>query len=124
MRMTRSRDFKSWRYEVHSIEGLCRVSLEVHHQLGRSQGRERFNRTKVLSTRNLAALNTSCPTGFAPDTSRVPGSHVSRARSGVHTGVSSVSRPWTIVVFCPWNGLSGTKIDRTELHCIENRDSN
>ena len=38
------------------------------------------------STGDLAALYTSCHTGFAPDTHRVPDSHAS-------TGPRSVSRP-------------------------------
>ena len=43
------------------------------------------------STGNLAALCTSCHTGFAPDTHRVPDSHAS-------TGPRSVSRPCNIIM--------------------------
>ena len=47
-------------------------------------------------TGDLAALNTSCLTGFQPDTHRVPYSHVVTGPapdSRVSTGVCSVSRP-------------------------------
>ena len=43
-----------------------------------------------LSTGDLAALNTSFHTGFAPGTHRVPASHVS-------TGPRSVSRPCNLI---------------------------
>ena len=43
-----------------------------------------------LSTGDLAALNTSSHTGFAPGTHRVPASHVS-------TGAGSVSRPCSYI---------------------------
>ena len=57
-----------------------------------------------LSTGDLPALNTSCHTGFAPDTYRVPDSHVGTGLapdSHVSTGVRSVSRP------CNVTGLEG-----------------
>lgn len=61
------------------------------------------------STGGLAALITSCYTGFALDTHHVPGSHMSRSRSGVSTGIRSVSRP------CQWINHTTTAI---LLQCI------
>src|SRR5271169_3718164 len=52
------------------------------------------------STGDLAALNTSCLTGFQPDTHRVPYSHEGTGPAPdlrVTTGVRSVSRPCTFI---------------------------
>ena|SRR5436190_14416480 len=55
------------------------------------------------STGDLAALNTSCHTGFAPDTHCVPDSHVS-------TGVRSVSRPCTLNISTYNSSIGGLSL--------------